>query len=279
MRDPDLEQLYVEPNTELLVDIPQDIPKFEYEPYNFYDDRDFNNYIKDLKKYVRSSFEYKTQLIPFLREYMGMNQCSYLPNLTNENRNKIRIEIHHDPIDLETICRVIFRKRLDMNESLAIPAVAYEVLWCHYSLLVGLIPLSETVHELVHNGNIFIDPNRTYGFYKQFIDRYFKYFDPEELETLDKITQKALSGDMGDYERLLQTNYVEVNMHETANRYEALAEIKANATAQLTSKSALKSLSASKPAINPLATMEDVRIQYGDADQYIVDYYRDKKGR
>lgn len=277
MRDPDLENLYVEPNRDCLVDIPQDMPPFEYEPYNCYDDRDFAKYIKDLKKFVRSSFEYKSQLIPFLREFMGMNRCSYLPNLTNENRNKIRIEIHHDPIDLETICRVIYRKRLDMGEDTSVPATAYEVLWCHYSLLVGLIPLSETVHELVHNGNIFIDPNRTYGFYKQFIDRYYKYFDPDELETLDKIFQKALSGDTGDYNSLLKTNYVEVNMNDDTSRYVALSEIKAEATAQLTSKSALKSITAAKPMTRLYEDPFDIADRHTEAEDIIINYCNRKR--
>lgn len=278
MRDPDLEHLYLEPNDELLIDIPKDLPPFEYEPFNCcYDDREFAAYIKYLKKVIRSSFEYKTQLIPFLREYMGMNQCSYLPNLTNENRNKIRIEIHHDPIDLETICRVVYRKRLAMNESTEIPAVQYEVLWCHYSLLVGLIPLSETVHELVHNGNLFIDPNKTYGFYKQFVDRYYKYFSPEELETLDKISQRALSGDFGDYNTLLQTNHININMNEDATRWAALTEVKNAATAQLTSKQALKSISVSRPLTALFEDPFDVADRHTEAEDIVIEFFNKRR--
>lgn len=267
MRNPDLENLNTIENQQVVVNIPEDLPRFDVEPYNLLDDKEFNAYIKDLKKFVRNSFEYKTLLIPFLRNYMGMDHCSYLTNLTNESKNKIKIEIHHDPLDLETICRVVFRKRAHLGESISIPAVAYEVLWCHFSLLVGLIPLSETVHELVHNGNIFINPNKVYGFYKQFINRYFDYFEAEELEVLDKIADKANQPEQ-DYSTLLQTNFVEVNMNEGLNSVSAIHQVKQNAAKQLTAKEGLKSISVNKPRVRPFSEPYEQRMRHPKFEEY-----------
>ena len=52
-------------------------------------------------------------------------------------------------------------------------------MWNHYRMVVGLIPLSETVHELVHNGFLFIPTYAPFGYYKKFYQDYEPYIDPE----------------------------------------------------------------------------------------------------
>lgn len=271
MRNPELENLYAEENTQLTVNVPEDLPRFNYQPYSFLDDKEINKYIKDLKKFVRNSYEYKTVMVPFLRDHVGMNHCSVMPNLTNEGRTKIRIEIHHDPLDLETICRVVFRKRSHMGEDLSIPATAYEVLWCHYSMLVGLVPLSETAHELVHNGNIFINPNKVFGFYKVFVQRYYEFFTDEELDVLSKIDEKAQQEEL-DYSMLLAVNPVQVNMNNDVAKFAAIQSVKENANDRLVAKENLKSISVSKPPVRLFREPEEQRAMH----QEFEDYWRNK---
>lgn len=221
MRNPDLIKT-VHENELTTIDIEEDIPDFYPQEYDPFDDKSMKKYFSDLKKLVRGSEEYQS-LISFLR-MMGLDHCSILPNLSNEGRSHIKIEIHHHPLDLETICRVIYRKRQRNGESLDTRSVAYEVMWNHYSLLVGLIPLCETVHELVHSGVLFLNANKVYGFYKHFIERYRPYFEQEEIDTLNKIAEES-ANTIQDYATILAKNYIEVDMH-TSQQFTSIQDIK-----------------------------------------------------
>ena len=64
--------------------------------------------------------------------------------------------------------------------------VAKEVMFLHYNLYVGLIPLSETVHELVHNNYLFIPMDKVLGKYQEFINLYQDYMTPEQLDVLER---------------------------------------------------------------------------------------------
>ena len=136
----------IQPNDVDIVKIPKDIPVMDIEDYDLFDDKEREKYINDLERHVRSSYEYRN-MVQYLREYMNMNSCAFIPNITNEVNRKIKIELHHSPFTLRDICVTILNKRMKNNEMLTIESVAYEVMFVHYSLMVGLIPLSETVHQ------------------------------------------------------------------------------------------------------------------------------------
>ena len=58
-------------------------------------------------------------------------------------------------------------------------------MYLHYLGWVGLIPLSETVHEMVHNQYIFVPTDKVRGRYQEFVNRYYDYIEPETLDSLD----------------------------------------------------------------------------------------------
>ena len=123
--------------------------------YDFMNEKDMKKYFADIEKTVRQSFEYR-KYIAYLRENMDMNKCSIYQNVSNADSFSVKIEIHHDPITLYDIVVTVFNKRKAYKEDLSIFMVAKEVMYVHYCLMVGLIPLAETVHELVHNKYLFI---------------------------------------------------------------------------------------------------------------------------
>ena len=60
---------------------------------------------------------------------------------------------------------------------------ADEVMECHYLNRVGLIPLSKTIHEMVHKSDkIFIPLHLVYGRYKEFFDVYGEYMSDQLFE-------------------------------------------------------------------------------------------------
>ena len=207
-----------------VVKIPKDIPDLEVEDYDLMDDKDREKYIKDLERHIRSSYEYR-QMVQYLREYMNMNACAFLPNVTNETNRKIRIELHHSPLTLRDICVIILNKRMKNCEILTIEAVAYEVMFTHYCLMIGLIPLSETVHELVHTQYLFIPTNKVYGYYKAFISNYMNYIDPEMLDKLAEIERMTEQGTYDDaFNKVLDLHYITVDM-EGNNQMDKLPEL------------------------------------------------------
>ena len=161
-----------------------DMSYFDEQPYDILDNKDFTHYISDLERIVRNSFEYR-QLISYLKNTQGMDVCSFLENVTSRDNTKVKIEIHHSPLTLYDICMGVFKKRQANKEDININAVAEEVMWLHYVGWVGLIPLSETVHDMVHNQYIFIPTNLVRGNYQAFVNSYYNYIDPDTLDALD----------------------------------------------------------------------------------------------
>lgn len=138
-------------------------------------DKDKIRLIKHIESIVRKSFEYK-QYIQFLRQNINMNECAFFQNVNNKNPNSgISIEIHHEPIDLFTIVSTVVDKWIDLDMDINPLLISEEVMKLHYKNQVGLVPLSATVHQLYHDGKLFIPLQNVYGDYLRFIEDYGAY--------------------------------------------------------------------------------------------------------
>lgn len=184
-----------------------ELPEFDMEEYNLNDQDDFKKYLEDIERVVRVSFEYR-QFIKFLRENINMNQCSFFENVNNVDTFKIKIEIHHSPFSLYDITYIVFKRRQESCECLEVEAVAKEVMYIHYNLLIGLIPLCETVHKLVHNFYIFVPLNKVLGQVDTFVELYGKYMSPEQEDTLKTIREYSLVYDEEENLNPLQRKYI-----------------------------------------------------------------------
>lgn len=160
------------------------LPSFDIADYDFTNEKDLMKYFKNIERICRSSRSYK-KYIEYLRNCVDMTSCSFYKNVNNIDTYSIKIHIHHSPLTLFDLVTTIYAKRVACQENISENAVAKEVMFNHYRLNVGLIPLSETVHELVHNGYLFIPTNYVYGDYKTFVQIYGKYMDPQLKATLE----------------------------------------------------------------------------------------------
>ena len=149
------------------------------------DDKELKKFFKTVEKETRISFEYR-EMIQYLRNNFGMDQCSFI-KVSNKDNFNIKIEIHHYPFTLYDIVTIVYRKRIFYQESLDLQMVAKEITMLHYKLLIGLIPLSKTVHQLVHDGKLFIPVENVMGRYRTFVDIYKPFCETEQLETLERI--------------------------------------------------------------------------------------------
>ena len=173
-------------NEKTVKDIPEEI-MIPLEPINFIsdleDDKSYKRLIKQIESIVRTSFEYQ-EFRSYLVNEMNMSTCAYLEGLSSVDSNRIKIELHHTPFTLYDIVEIVVNKH-KLEKGVIYPIdIAEEVMELHFRGVVGLIPLSTTVHELVHSGVVFVPLNYIFGNFKQFVEEYEPYIKTETKNAL-----------------------------------------------------------------------------------------------
>ena len=89
-------------------------------------------------------------------------------------------------------------------------------MYIHYSLLVGLIPVSETVHELLHANYLFVPMDKVFGNIEKFIGMYEPYFEPELKLQLQKVRDytNIYNEELAKNIRVLERNYLYLDMSD-----------------------------------------------------------------
>lgn len=228
MRNP---ELMPEVSTHDKVDaiVIENLADFDCNEFDLTDDKDFKKYIIQIKRVIRGSFEYR-RLIKFLKDNLDMTECAVYERVNSDEGYNVSIEIHHQPFTLEDIIMTVYNKRMATVEDLSVEAVADEVMRIHYEMSVGLIPLSKTIHELVHNNHIFIPVHKVFGIYKEFVDKYRPYMSIELIELYEKNVE--ISEQCADIllaqKNLLAVNHMTVQVldYENPSLEDVLNEIK-----------------------------------------------------
>ena len=142
------------------------------------------NLVKKIESYCRCSMEY-SDLIAYLRKYVNMDECTFLTNF-KAGKRKGMIEIHHSPFTLFSLVDIVMRKHEDLIGSIDEFDVCEEVMRLHYSGLVGLIPLSITCHQLVHDDRLQVPLWCVYGRFVEFTKQYYEWIPDETLASLSE---------------------------------------------------------------------------------------------
>lgn len=200
-----------------------EIPICETQDYDLTDPKEFKKYMSDIERIVRNSFEYR-RMVNYLREYMNMNRCSFMENVSNANDFGVKIHLHHSPFTLYDITNAVYLKRTATGESLEVEMVAKEILYLHYRLAVGLIPLSETVHDLVHNGYIFIPVQNVMGMYDMFYNEYLHYIPEETKDLYNRIIDFSEDFDTETQNKVFQKSYVYYNVEGQDNNIQEVID-------------------------------------------------------
>lgn len=197
----------------------------EYEA-RYETDKDKRKFIERTKRIVRSSKEYK-DYIRYLKENMDMDRCVFFKKIKHTSDNAIKIEVHHEPFTLDDIVRTVINKQLAEGRKLNDLDVANEVMELHYNDMVGLVPLSETIHELVHSdtNKVFVPLNMVYGNFNKFFELYQDYMEDDILTRLEvKIDQtKNMTEDAFDA-LAVEYEYLEVDGVDLPEKVEMTAE-------------------------------------------------------
>lgn len=189
----------------------ENVPYYDEKEYDLFDEKDFNKFIKDVERRVRNSIEYR-ELIAYLKQNGGMNNCAIFKNVTAGPKSKIKIEVHHAPFTLYEIAMAVYSKRAYNDEVMTIDEVAKEVMYLHYFLIIGLIPLSDLAHKLTHEQILTIHPDKVFGKWQEFKDLYEDFLLPETKEKLETLYSLSLEDIESKNKRVLRFNPTYVQM-------------------------------------------------------------------
>ena len=145
--------------------------------------------IKKLESMIRSSFEYKNY-ISYIKEELDVTKCALLEGLDIKDVSGVSLELHHTPFTLYDIVEVVTKKLFDdakVGGKVSNFDIAKQVMYEHYMGKVGLVPLSKTMHEAVHNNAVVVPASKIYGDYKGFIDKYKEFIPIDKLEAISNL--------------------------------------------------------------------------------------------
>lgn len=154
---------------------------------DIYDEKEFTRFVKQTEKMIRRSNEYSAY-IGHLRNEIDLSTCAFLNNVNDE---MAEIEFHHYPFTLYDIVTIVIEDMLSKDEALSTFKVSKKVMELHFNNYIGLIPLSKTVHELTHAGQIFINLKQVYGNYYKFLDLYKDTINQFFIDDFNKLVDMS----------------------------------------------------------------------------------------
>lgn len=143
----------------------------------------FVSFVKAVEKMVRTSNYYR-KYISELKEEVGLTYCQVLSNIDDESAN---IEMHHGPIlTLFDYVAIITDYMLYHRIPVTSFSVATRVIQEHYDHNVQVVMLSKTVHELVHEDDIFINFKQAFGNLNRFLEKYRDGINKDQINKINR---------------------------------------------------------------------------------------------
>lgn len=156
-----------------------------------------------VEKIVRSLYEY-TELVYFIKNFLDINRCTFYQNYSM--KSGFTIELHHAPLTLYEISEIIVKRELERNESIESFLVADMIVKEHYQFRVGLVPLSPTAHELVHDGKLFIHNDLIIGNWREFLRQNDEWVNGRVKNKISDIDQLSKKYAYDEFPQLLKYN-------------------------------------------------------------------------
>ena len=144
------------------------------------DNKEKDKFVKSIEKIIRQSYEYKN-FIGILKNVYRYTNSTFFKRIDIRD-TKTPIEFHHYPFTLYDLVSIEVDFEIDKGETEIDPIkIAERVMKYHYQLMVGLVPLSETEHELVHDGKKFVNIDEVKGDFEAYLEK-FDHKIPDEFK-------------------------------------------------------------------------------------------------
>lgn len=134
-----------------------------------FDDVATKKFIKNTERLIRKSPEYNEYIHLLRTNVPTLNYDSVMSNIGTCDAD---LEFHHYPLTLYDIVEVVLNYHMLYKDKVTSFSIAKEVMDCHYKNIIGLVSLSNTMHQLSHLGSIFINKNQIFGDYSTFLQKY-----------------------------------------------------------------------------------------------------------
>jgi hypothetical protein len=143
--------------------------------------------IQYIEKQIRNSFEYRNY-VQYLKDELDLTKCSLLPNIDIKT-TPVSLEMHHFPFTLYDVTDIIGRSMIDKEQGNPVSCfdISERVMEEHFKNNIGLVPLTETLHQMAHNNAIVIPLDKVNGNYKQFITDYERYIPENTIEKINNV--------------------------------------------------------------------------------------------
>ena len=156
----------------------------------------YSNFLRGVEKNVRTNDRY-SKYISFLKNEVHLDRCQVLKNVTDEDAD---IEMHHGPIyTLYDIAAIVTEYFIAKKWKTTTFSVADQILTEHQNNRIQVVMLSATIHQEVHDKNIFINMKNAYGRLDEFLKKYGPYMGNEYKEKLNNYIDRSLLYDSNDF--------------------------------------------------------------------------------
>lgn len=164
-------------------------------------------FYKGVEKMVRKHKFIQSIYPKYLKEVVGLNTCQMMPGIEADDKNKIRIEMHHFPLTLFDVCEIV-TKHMRAHEYPHINtfSVANEVVEQHRLNNVRVVFLSKSIHEKVHEDGIYINYNQGFGDTLRFLELFKDGVDKEMKRKINEYLAWSLEHDSTDSDILQLTD-------------------------------------------------------------------------
>lgn len=179
------------------------LPYYKDEDY-FSNLDNFVGFVKAVETTVRRS-KFYSRYIRYLKDEVGLNFCQVLSNIKQDDEtDNVEIEMHHGPIlTLFDYVTIVIDYMLYNNMKMNTFIVADTILEEHFKNRIQVVMLSKTVHEEVHENNVFLNTKHAFGDLNAFLDKYKDGISDEQINKINhyiELCEKYDSFDKGTLE-------------------------------------------------------------------------------
>ena len=154
------------------------------------------SFISACERVVRTNDRY-SKYINYLKKVIGLNHCQVMPNITDDIAE---IEMHHGPIfTLYDYCAIMIEYFIMKNKKISTFRIADAVLREHEENRIQTVMLCCTVHQEVHQREIFLNYQMGFGDLSSFIKKYGAAINDDYIEKLNRYVDTSMMRDSDDY--------------------------------------------------------------------------------
>jgi hypothetical protein len=187
MQDAAIKKSFV--NDEKKVEFDISVPEFDIKVNHLASAEELDEKtIMYVEKQIRGSNEYRSY-VRYLKEELDLTKCALLPAIDIKS-TPVSLEFHHFPYTLFDITGIVGRSMIsEAGEDGTVSTfdIAERVMREHFENHVGLVPLTETLHQMAHSGAVAIPFDKINGNFRAFSDRYKDFIEPDFLDRIEAL--------------------------------------------------------------------------------------------